>query len=146
MSSPKVKLAVSMSPALVERLKAVVLRGRTRSVSAYVEHAVAAQLAAEADFDGLIEQALAETGGPWCIDEYQGGIDKLTVPAGCVARVRPLRDQGARVPPGARQCEVRFHFSPVRCVANDPNRHQPSDCHHIEFRVTRSANPVIRLS
>lgn len=64
MNSRKVKLAVSMSPALVEKIKAVVLRGRARSVSAYVEHAVAAQLAAEADFDGLIEQALAETGGP----------------------------------------------------------------------------------
>lgn len=64
MNSRKVKLAVSMSPSLVEKMKAVVLRGRVRSVSAYVEHAVAAQLAAEADFDRLIEQALAETGGP----------------------------------------------------------------------------------
>ncbi len=60
---PKVKLAVSMAPALVRKVKAVVARKRAKSVSAYVEHAVAAQLAAEADFDVLLAEALAATGG-----------------------------------------------------------------------------------
>jgi len=64
MTSRKTRLAVSISTTLVEKMKAVVFGGRARSVSAYVEHAVAAQLAAEADFDGLIEQALEESGGP----------------------------------------------------------------------------------
>jgi hypothetical protein len=63
MQTRKVKLAVSMSPALLRRVKAVVAQKRSKSVSAYVEHAVAAQLASEAHFDLLIEQALAETGG-----------------------------------------------------------------------------------
>lgn len=64
MPAPKVKLAVSMSPALLRRVKSVVASRRSKSVSAYVEHAVAAQLAAEAHFDVLIEAALADTGGP----------------------------------------------------------------------------------
>lgn len=64
MSPPKVKLAISMSPALLKKVKAVASRGRAKSVSAYIEHAVAAQIAAEADFDLLMSAALADTGGP----------------------------------------------------------------------------------
>ena len=64
MTRPKVKLAISMSPAVLDKVKAIVSRKRSRSVSAYVEHAVAAQLAAEADFDLLVAQRLDETGGP----------------------------------------------------------------------------------
>lgn len=64
MSAAKVKLAVSMSPGLLRRVKSVVAQKRAKSVSSYVEHAVAAQLAAEADFDRLLDEAFAETGGP----------------------------------------------------------------------------------
>ena len=64
MHAPKVKLAVSMAPALVRKVKALVASGDASSVSAYVEHAVAAQLAAEASFDVSIERALTATGGP----------------------------------------------------------------------------------
>ena len=64
MPPPKVKLAISMSPALLRRVKRAVSSGRTKSVSAYVEHSVSAQLAAEASFDALVAEALAESGGP----------------------------------------------------------------------------------
>jgi hypothetical protein len=64
MDKPKVKLAISMSPTLLRKVKSVVARNRAKSVSAYIEHAVAAQLAAEADFDLLVAQTLEETGGP----------------------------------------------------------------------------------
>jgi hypothetical protein len=64
MTGPKVKLAISMSPALLAKVKSVVSRKRSKSVSAYIEHAVAAQLAAETDFDLLVAQRLDETGGP----------------------------------------------------------------------------------
>lgn len=64
MSKTKVKLAVTMSPALVEKVKSIVTKGGAKSVSAYIEHAVAAQLAAEADFDALLAEALERTGGP----------------------------------------------------------------------------------
>ena len=63
MTRPKVKLAVSMSPALLAKVKAAVSAGRARSVSAYVEHAVAGQLAAEADFDLVLAEVFAQTGG-----------------------------------------------------------------------------------
>ena len=63
MHAPKVKVAVSISPVLLRKVKSVVARKRSKSVSAYVGHAIAAQLAAEADFDVLLETALAETGG-----------------------------------------------------------------------------------
>lgn len=53
-----------MSPALLRKVKAIVAQDRSKSVSAYVEHAVAAQLASEAHFDLLMLEALAETGGP----------------------------------------------------------------------------------
>lgn len=58
MHPPKVKLAVSMSPALL-RVKAVVARKRFKSVPAYVEHAVAAQLASDAPPNGATVTACA---------------------------------------------------------------------------------------
>ena len=63
MTKRKVKLAVSMSPALLAKVKAAVSTGRFKSTSAYVEHAVAGQLAAEADFDVLLTEVFARTGG-----------------------------------------------------------------------------------
>ena len=64
MRKPKAKLAVSLDVDLVERLRATVADGGARSVSAFVEHAVRAQFAAEADFDALVEEMLAASGGP----------------------------------------------------------------------------------
>jgi hypothetical protein len=64
MTKRKVKLAISMSAPLLAKVKKVVGKKRSGSVSAYIEHAVAAQLAAEADFDQLLEERLRETGGP----------------------------------------------------------------------------------
>jgi hypothetical protein len=64
MTAPKVKLAISMSPVVLAKVKSLVSRSASSSVSAYIEHAVAAQIAAEADFDLLLSQRLNETGGP----------------------------------------------------------------------------------
>jgi hypothetical protein len=64
MKEPKVKLAVSLSPNVVDQLRAVVADGGSRSVSAYVEHAVRAQLTAEAEFDSMVADMLAASGGP----------------------------------------------------------------------------------
>jgi hypothetical protein len=69
MTTPKVKLAVSMSPKLLAKVKAAVAGKRSPSVSAYVEHAVRSQLAAEADFDQLLEEMLDKSGGPPTADE-----------------------------------------------------------------------------
>jgi hypothetical protein len=64
MMPPKVKLAISMAPAILQKVKAVVAQGRAKNVSAYIEHAVAAQLAAETDFDALVAESLEQSGGP----------------------------------------------------------------------------------
>jgi Arc/MetJ-type ribon-helix-helix transcriptional regulator len=64
MKQPKTKVAVSLSPDLVEKMRDAVADGRARSVSAYVEHAVRAQFAAEVEFDTMIDEMLAATGGP----------------------------------------------------------------------------------
>lgn len=63
MDRPKVKLAITLRPDIVEKVRAAVGQGRSRSVSAYIEHAVTSQLAAEADFDALLTEMLAATGG-----------------------------------------------------------------------------------
>jgi hypothetical protein len=65
----KVKVAVTVAPEVHEQVRAAVAAGRARSVSAYVEHAVAAQLAAEADFDTMITEMLAASGGDPTDDE-----------------------------------------------------------------------------
>lgn len=64
MERPKVKIAITLRPEIVEQVRARVAAGQARSVSAFIEHAVTGQLAAEADFDSLIAEMLAATGGP----------------------------------------------------------------------------------
>ena len=64
MTANKVKLAITVSPALLEKIKSTVSSTRGKSVSAYIEHAVAAHMAAEADFDLLLAESLNESGGP----------------------------------------------------------------------------------
>jgi hypothetical protein len=64
MQARKKKIAVSIAAPLLRRVQAAVTRKRAKSVSAYVERAVAAQLAAETSFDELLADALAQTGGP----------------------------------------------------------------------------------
>lgn len=64
MTPPKVKVAVSLSARLVERVRQHVAEGGARNVSAFVEHALSCQLAAETDFDSIVEEMLDATGGP----------------------------------------------------------------------------------
>ena len=64
MMIPKVKVAITIAPALLDRVKTIVGARRAKSVSAYIEHAVAAQLASEATFDALMSRSLEASGGP----------------------------------------------------------------------------------
>jgi Arc/MetJ-type ribon-helix-helix transcriptional regulator len=64
MERPKVKLAITLRPDVAEKVRTAVGQGRARSVSAYIEHAVTSQLAAEVDFDALLTEMLAASGGP----------------------------------------------------------------------------------
>jgi hypothetical protein len=64
MEKPKAKVAITLDPDVLDRVRERVGAGAARSVSAYIEHAVIGQLAAEADFDCVIAEMLAATGGP----------------------------------------------------------------------------------
>ena len=64
MTSPKAKIAVTIDVDVLARVKSTVEAGEARSVSAYVEHAVVSQLAAEASFDAMLAEILEATGGP----------------------------------------------------------------------------------
>ena len=63
MAEPKAKITITLQADVVEQVRAAVAGRRARSVSAYIEHAVIAQLAAEADFDVTIAEMLASSGG-----------------------------------------------------------------------------------
>lgn len=64
MTPRKAKLAVSLDAELVDRMRQAVAAGRARSVSALVEHAVRARFAAKVEFDQMLDEMLAATGGP----------------------------------------------------------------------------------
>ena len=64
MTQPKAKIAITIDPEVLARVKSAVETGPLRSVSAYVQHAVVQQLAAETSFESWLVEALQETGGP----------------------------------------------------------------------------------
>lgn len=64
MTKPKAKIAITIDPDVLARVKSEVEAGPLRSVSAYIEHAVVNQLAGEDDFDSWLAEALDATGGP----------------------------------------------------------------------------------
>jgi Arc/MetJ-type ribon-helix-helix transcriptional regulator len=73
------KIAVSLPAALVARARKAVARGRADSVSAYV----AAALAEKAKLDELgemLDEMLAETGGPLTAAERHAADDALGIP------------------------------------------------------------------
>jgi Arc/MetJ-type ribon-helix-helix transcriptional regulator len=57
------KIAVSLPAELVEQAKHAVAKGRAASVSAYVARALEEQAKLD-DLAGLLDEMLAETGGP----------------------------------------------------------------------------------
>lgn len=59
----KAKIAVSLPPSLVRAARSAVRRGRAESVSAYVAEALADKVLLD-DLAGMLDQMLAETGGP----------------------------------------------------------------------------------
>ena len=64
MADAKPKITITLRPEVLADIRERGSAGQARSVSAYVEHAVIGQLAAEADFDSLLSELLGDTGGP----------------------------------------------------------------------------------
>jgi len=71
----KAKIAVSLDRALVAKMRKAVSDGAAPSVSAYVEETIAARLSSE-DFDTMLDEMLAETGGP-LTDEERAWVDRI---------------------------------------------------------------------
>ena len=69
MTKPKAKIAITIDPDVLARVKSEVEAGPLRSVSAYIEHAVVQQLTAEDDFDSWLAEVLEATGGPLTEEE-----------------------------------------------------------------------------
>lgn len=69
MTATKSRLTITADADIVDQVKTLVAQGGASSVSAYVEHSVRCQLAADADFDLLLATMLDETGGPLTSDE-----------------------------------------------------------------------------
>ncbi len=70
----KSKIAVSLSPDLVEQAQRAVTEGRSSSVSAYVAEALEAKSTLD-DLASLLDEMLAQTGGPLSADE-QAAADR----------------------------------------------------------------------
>lgn len=66
----KEKIAVSLPPRLVKAAKTAVRSGRAANVSAYVAEAMAEKAMLD-DLSSLLEEMLAETGGPLTKAERQ---------------------------------------------------------------------------
>lgn len=64
MTGRKAKIAITVDEELVDQVRERVARGDADSVSAYFQHAVRGQLAAEADFDEVLREIFESTGGP----------------------------------------------------------------------------------
>jgi Arc/MetJ-type ribon-helix-helix transcriptional regulator len=64
----KSKIAVSLPPELVEQAQRAVTEGRVSSVSAYVAEALEAKSTLD-DLASLLDEMLAETGGPLTAQE-----------------------------------------------------------------------------
>lgn len=63
MTDPRAKITITIDPALLARVRLAVEAGHARSVSAYIEHAVAGQLTAEDDFEAMLAEIFEATGG-----------------------------------------------------------------------------------
>lgn len=96
MAATKSRLTVTVDADIADQVKAVVAQGGASSVSAYVEHAVKCQLAADADFDVLLATMLDETGGPLTPDERATASRLL--PAEAAALSADLAASAARNP------------------------------------------------
>lgn len=75
----KAKIAVSLPPDLVARANRAVRKGAAQSVSAYVAAALREQAKAE-DLATMLDEMLAETGGPLSVREQRAADEALGVP------------------------------------------------------------------
>ena len=64
MTLPRAKITITIDQELLARVRLAVEAGHAKSVSAWIAHAVAVQLADEDDFEAMLAESLAASGGP----------------------------------------------------------------------------------
>ncbi len=87
------KIAISLPKPLAERARRAVRQGRAPSVSAYVARAIEERVKLD-DLSALLEEMLAETGGPLTAAERREADRALGVAAGPGRRTQ--NHKGAR--------------------------------------------------
>ena len=75
-SMTKTKIAISLSPELVDQARSAVAAGRATSVSSYVASALEEKARLD-DLASLLEDMLAETGGPLTANERRTADEAL---------------------------------------------------------------------
>lgn len=75
---PKLKIAVTLPPALVSRMRRAVRRGDAASVSDYVSRAVEERSTLD-NLADMLDAMLAETGGPLTRAEQRAADDALGI-------------------------------------------------------------------
>lgn len=63
------RITITVEERQLEEIRWLVAAGRSRSVSAFVKHAIGAALADTAQWGEMLQVALRETGGPLTADE-----------------------------------------------------------------------------
>lgn len=63
MTKARAKITITIDQEVLARVRLAVEGGHARSVSAYIEHAVAGQLVAEDDFGAMLAEIFEATGG-----------------------------------------------------------------------------------
>jgi Arc/MetJ-type ribon-helix-helix transcriptional regulator len=74
-----VKVTITLEETQLEQIRALVEEGSVRSVSAFVQHAVATGLDDAAVWEQMLHDALEETGGPPTEEEIAWADDVLGV-------------------------------------------------------------------
>ncbi|MGF1600302.1 MAG: hypothetical protein ACFCVK_25955 [Acidimicrobiales bacterium] len=81
MTTPKAKTTITIAADVLDQVRASVASGDATSISAYIERAVRGQLAAETEFDTVVTDILAATGGPVTTSEKAAAESILSSPA-----------------------------------------------------------------
>jgi Arc/MetJ-type ribon-helix-helix transcriptional regulator len=74
-----VKVTITLEESQLEQIRALVEEGAARSVSSFVQHAVATGLDDAAVWAQMLDEALAETGGPLTKEEIAWAEDVIGV-------------------------------------------------------------------
>jgi Arc/MetJ-type ribon-helix-helix transcriptional regulator len=74
------KVTITLDEMTVDRIRSLVLAGRARSVSGFVQHSVGVALDDVAGWNDMLNEALAQTGGPLSAEERAWADEVLGVP------------------------------------------------------------------